>query len=95
MVKFEGKTGSKTVGVTAVQLDSQELAFDIISIRAASANTGTIYVGYNSSVTAGTSESTDGYPLFAEDEKFVFLNNLNKIYLISDTAGQKIFFDGQ
>lgn len=86
-------TGSKTVGTAAVQLTATGTPLTRgVSIRAASSNAGKIYIGPASTVTALSAAGTDGQELAAGERQFVPIDDLSKVFLISDTAGQKITF---
>ncbi|MCA9100066.1 MAG: hypothetical protein R3C10_03670 [Pirellulales bacterium] len=86
--------GSKSsIGTSAVQLvASSTPATRGVLVRAAHDNTGTVYVGASSSVTANSSDATDGLPLAAGDSLLVKVDDANKVYLIANTTGQKVFF---
>ncbi len=58
-----------------------------VVVKAANANTGTIYVGL-SDVTAGTTGATDGFELGAGESVLVKVDNANKIYVIASAVNQ-------
>jgi hypothetical protein len=62
-----------------------------VLFRADADNSGVIYLG-NSDVTAGTTASTDGFPLSAGDGVFLQISNANLVYGIGSAVNQKIFF---
>lgn len=62
-----------------------------VVVKAANANTGTIYVG-NSDVTAGTTDATDGFELGAGESILVRVNNANLVYVIASTNNQIIYW---
>lgn len=86
--------GSKSaIGTTAVQMTTTSVvAKKGVLVKAANANTGTVYVG-NSDVTAGGTDATDGMELGAGEWTMVEVNNVNLIYLIASGVGQKVFFE--
>jgi hypothetical protein len=61
-------------------------------IRADEFNDGVVFVGSSASVTAGSNDATDGMPIKASEPLTIEVNNANKIYLISDTPGQKVYW---
>ena len=87
----EGKTNQKTVGTTAQDLDdSRELVQSIVTVFADEDNTGTLYVGYES-----TDLDTTGIPLTAGREKTFFVNDVAKLKIVADAAGQGYSYDAQ
>lgn len=86
-------TGRRTVNTSAVQIFSStaDRAKTGLQIYASSANTGTVYVG-ESTVTANSSDSTDGYPLTPGKELLIPLVNPNPIYAVASASGQTIWF---
>ena len=95
-------TGRKSsIGTSAVQMTSTSLVPQYgVSIKAAAANTGKVYVGLSNAVTADSADATDGYELAAGNEVFLpafalqsgSSNNINTIYLIGSASSQKVFF---
>lgn len=84
---------SCTVGTSAAQINSGSISSTIgIQVRSSTANSGKIYIGSSSSVTAGTNASTDGFLLLSGESLMIPTNNVNLIYAISDTASQTLFF---
>ena len=97
-----GSTGRKSsVGASAVQLtvSSTPLTYGV-SIKAAAANTGTVYVGFSNAVTANAADATDGYELSAGGEVFIpsrLLNsspNVTDVWVIASAANQAVFWIG-
>src|SRR5205085_9837809 len=72
------------VGVAAVQVTaaSTPLVFGV-QVKAAAANTGKIYVGAASTVTAGTAPATAGYELSAGGSVLVPIDNVNKAWAMA------------
>lgn len=89
-ISSSGKTGAVDVGTSAVQLTADETLKANVGIQLApdSANTGVIYVGFTDSVTAGTDNDTDGYPLGTS--LLVPFRRPQDVYLVSDSADQKV-----
>jgi len=87
---LSGSVGSIGTASTSITATSTPL-YNGVTIKAANANTGTVYVG-NIDVTAGTATSTDGFELGAGESMTIEVNDLNKIYLIGSAAGQKVFW---
>ncbi len=88
--------GSKSgIGVTAVVLSSTPIdAKRGVLIKAASANSGIVYVGTNSAVTADSNDTSDGFPLSAGDSVEIEIDDAAGIFLIASEAGQKVFWIG-
>ncbi|MHB1033226.1 MAG: hypothetical protein ACYC35_23935 [Pirellulales bacterium] len=80
------------IGTTAVPLvATSSRAAKGVQIKAAAANSGTVYVG-QSDVTADAADATDGFPLAAGEALFLPVDDPSKVYLVASTAGQKVFF---
>ena len=80
------RTGVITVGTIAVQGDDIAAAPDrAIVLVADPANTGTVFVGRNENV-----DVNSGFPLGASTVLQLNVDNLNDIWFIADTAGQKV-----
>lgn len=88
--------GAKSsIGATALALTATKPTTPIragVLIRASLSNTGKVYVGASSSVTAASADSTDGFELGAGDSVMVETNDPTTIYLIGSTTGQKVYF---
>lgn len=82
--------GSKTVGVTAVQLTatSRETPRGI-TVKADSTNAGKVYVG-GAGVTARTADATNGFELTAGESKHLPVDNATKVYAIASETGQVV-----
>jgi len=90
-------TGAKSsISTSAVALTSTSNPISYkVGIRAASGNSGTVYVGLSSSVTAGSSDTTDGFPLAAGEYTELTrsaVSDTTDVYLIASGAGQKVFW---
>lgn len=84
--------GSRTVGVTQVQLIASSIPVQKgIVIKASNSNTGNIYVG-NTGLTINTAEATDGFELGPGESLTIEPDNVSKVYLISDAASQRVYF---
>lgn len=88
-----GKVYAKTVGTSAVQLESDKVkpGRGIVQVKASLSNSATIYVGYSSGVTAGNEVTTDGWPLSPGEEQAFFTEDTDKVYAISTAASQKAY----
>lgn len=76
----------KAVGTILVNPDAQPVPLGFgVRVKAPNTNTGTVYVGGKTDATVA-----DGYPLRANDDVPVWVQNLADIGLISDTAGQEV-----
>jgi hypothetical protein len=86
-------TGSNLdIDTTAEQVTSTSYLASVgVLFRADADNSGVVYLG-NSDVTAGTTSSTDGFPLSAGDGVFLQISNANLVYAIGSAVNQKIFF---
>jgi hypothetical protein len=85
-------TLGKTVGTTAAKLSATSLpAPRGFGLKAAAGNTGVVYAGAAATVTAGTADATDGYPLAAGQEVFFPVDDLTKVWLVATAAAQKVF----
>jgi len=87
-------TGRKSgVGTTAVPLVTAVRPLTRgLQLRAAATNTGTVYVGASSAVTADAADATDGFPLAAGEGLLVKVDDASKVYLIASAASQKVFY---
>jgi len=65
-----------------------------IVVKAAAANTGIVYVGPASTVTADADATTGGYPLSAGDAVGFEINNANLIYVIASAVNQSVSWLG-
>lgn len=87
--------GAKSsIGTSAVQMKASSVpANNGVMVKADIANTGIVYVGSSSSVTAGgTSDSTDGFQLNPGDGIVITVDNANDIYLIASVASQRVYW---
>lgn len=86
-------TGSKTtVANTAVPLVTGSVPTTKgVIVKSANANSENIYVG-PSTVTPGTTSSTDGFELFAGESLTIPVDDVSKIYVNSTYSGMKIFW---
>jgi len=76
--------GQITVGTTATQLPSAPAVKGVL-VKAHRDNTGKVYIGNSSSVS-----TTNGFELAAGEALTVEVNNANLIWVIADSADQKI-----
>lgn len=86
-------TGAKSsIGTSAVQLTASSVSANKgVTVKAANANSGTVYVGI-STVTAGTTDATDGMELGPGESITVEVSNANLLYVIGSATGQKVFW---
>jgi hypothetical protein len=77
-------TTNLTTANTAVQLSTCTEARKGIRIKAPAANSGTIYVGLNASVTAA-----NGYPLTANESVFVPFMDVSQVWVFNATANDE------
>lgn len=63
-----------------------------ITVKASVVNSGRIYVGTKSTITANTNPATDGFELSAGESVLMPVDNVNSVYIIASTSGQKAFW---
>lgn len=87
--------GSKaSIGATALQLTTKVVpagATKGVYVKASSVNTGIVYV-WLSTVTAGGTEATNGYPLSANDWHYFEIADPALLYVIASTTGNEVYF---
>jgi len=88
---------SNTFSTSAAQLTatSTPVTYGVQLITDA-ANTGTVYVGFANTVTAGTAGATDGLPIPAGQNLLIpksKVSDANAIYIIGSAASQKVFYE--
>ena len=76
--------GQVTVGTLAVQLPSAGAAKGVL-VKAHKGNSGTVYIGNSNAVS-----TTTGFELAAGEAVVIEVNNANLIWVIADTADQKV-----
>lgn len=95
------KNGAKSgIGTEVTQITENIEEIDVpidldihgVEIIADDDNTGSVYVGINSDITAGTDDNTDGIRLKAGNSIYISTDNLNKVYLIGSGSNQKIYY---
>ena len=82
----EGGTIQVLVDTTPVQVDGSVSNIRSATLKADANNSDTIWVGFDSSVSA-----TTGFPLEPGDHIDIVIDSLSKIYVVSGTAGQKLY----
>ncbi|MCH7685516.1 MAG: hypothetical protein IH899_02340 [Planctomycetes bacterium] len=81
------------IGQAAVQLTSKSgSARQGVLVKAAAGNTGLIYVGSSSDVTADSEDETDGFELSASEFKTVEVDDPSKVFVIASESNQKVFW---
>lgn len=86
------QTGERQGSATAVQLPN--IGGNMIMVKAVASNAGNVYVG-GAGVTKvdGTTDTTSGFELAAGDSTgWMPLDNLNRLYIICDNAGDDITY---
>jgi hypothetical protein len=80
-------TGQDPIDNVAFNLNAgaSKVALRGVIVKAMGGNSGKIYVGSSAGVTTG-----DGFELIPGDAVSLPLNNINLIWCISDTVGQKV-----
>ena len=83
------------VDTSAEQLTSNaQPLYRGILVKADAENTGIVYIGDGTSVTAGDTDATDGFPLSAGESIFLEITLANQIYVIASATNQKLYFLG-
>lgn len=83
---------NRDVDTTAEQITTSSITAKFgVLVKAANANTGTIYVG-NSDVTAGTTDATDGFEIGAGESVLIKVDNANKVYAIASAINQIVYW---
>ena len=80
--------GQASVTATASQLSSQAVVVSVV-VKASNNNTGTVYIGFSSGVTA-----SNGFELGPGESLTLPVNNVNKLYAISNSGSQNISYIG-
>ncbi len=86
------KSGEISGSVTAKQLPS--IACSRVRLKAAASNAGNVYLGA-AGVTApdGTQDATTGFELdAAEESPWLDIDNLDRLYIICDNAGDDLVY---
>ncbi len=88
-----GITGSKSdIDTTPTRLssDTTKVVNNGVQLLADSTNTDVLYVGYTSSITPGTVDATNGFPIVAGAALFIPCRHLSDIYIMSSTNPDQI-----
>ena len=80
-----------SIGTTAIQISSARKTTSGVYIKADATNTSPVYIG-GSTVTRGTADATDGFPIAASEWVFIEIADPSLIYVISSGTGQKVYF---
>jgi len=80
-------TGSVTVGTTANNLFGTTNLNSGVRIKADAANAETVFIGSTVGLTA-----SNGFKLAANEEVFIDVDSLNKVYHISTGGGETLSF---
>jgi len=87
------RTGRATVGASAAQITATATPLTRgVEIHTSIANSGTIYIGNSSAVTADGADATDGYPLDGGKDTFIPINDLAKLWIIGSAISQKFWW---
>lgn len=91
--RFGHHGSNRDVDTAAEQLTTtSSVALQGVLIRADTSNTGVVYVGFSSSVTAGTTDATDGMPLLAGESLEVEIRDPSTIYVIASANNQIVYW---
>ena len=80
-------TGSVTVGTTANNLLGTSNLESGVRIKADAANAETVFIGSTTGLTG-----SNGFKLAANEEVFIDIDSLNKVYHISTGGGETLSF---
>jgi len=85
-------TGELSGSVTAVQLPN--IPCSKVNIKAQVSNTGNVYIGKAGvTIPDGSNDETTGFELDSGQETgWIWIDNLNKLYRISDNAGDDLTY---
>jgi hypothetical protein len=85
-----GKSGCKTVGTSAALLMSSKANMPQrgIKVKALRSNTAPIYISFESTITADSTEATAGWILENGQEDFIETAEPEKLYVRSSAASQ-------
>ena len=90
---YHGRKSS--IGTSAVQMTSvSKKILNGVVVKASTSNSGIVYVGNSSGVTADVADATSGFELTPGESVRVEVSNINKIYLIASALGQKVYYWG-
>ncbi len=82
------------IGTSAVQLTATPTTITHgVIIKASPQNSGRVFIGFSSGVTAGTVDATDGFELGSSEGIFLApadVADLSSIWLIGSAAGQRV-----
>ena len=80
------------VGTTAVQISQGTNQLEAgVQIVADAGNSGTVFVGVRPTITAGTADATDGFPLQAGESFLLPVSQESEIWMIATVASQQTF----
>lgn len=90
--KTKGVHFRKSIGTSADQIIATSTPCKMgVIVKSADANTGIVYVGTSSGVTAGGTAATDGFELGAGQSLTVPIDDANKVYIIASAASQNVY----
>ena len=86
------QTGEVTGTTSAVQMPNVPCSY--VKIKAQVANSGNVLIGGAATMTVpdGVGDSTTGYELDSGQEIEVWVENLNKLYLIASASGNHVTY---
>ena len=80
--------GTSSIGTSAAQINSNSIEVKReVTVLASSGNIGSVYIGSSSVSTSGTNE---GFALKPDMGTSLNIDNINKIYAISQTADNRL-----
>jgi hypothetical protein len=91
------KTGELSGSTSAKQVlnaAGEGVSASMVLVQAVASNAGKVYVGHSNAVTKpdGTTDSTTGYELEAGEEQWFFVDNISRLWIICDNAGDDIIW---
>lgn len=91
--KNKVNTGGVSVGTSVVALSANDRELKGgVQIVADAGNSGVVYVGVRATLTAGSANATDGFPLSAGDTVFLPVSKESEVQLIGSASGQSAHF---
>ena len=92
--QFPIRTGRKSsISTSALQLTTVDAEGQRgVQITADSGNSGAVYVGETSAITADGADGTDGYPIAAGETVVIPTLRADELYVIAGSSGHKVWW---
>lgn len=87
-------TGSRSnIHLTYIPLADQDLKLNTgVQVLADINNTGKVYIGAGTGVTAAGADGTTGFPLTSGDSVLLPIRSIRDVYCIGSASGQKVWW---